>query len=44
MFYFNFLFLSSTTMAGDVMDQTMGDGIRVAYYNWDPYGYVDFKW
>jgi len=38
---FNFLFLSSTTMAGDVMDQTMGDGIRVAYYNWDPYGYVD---
>ena len=19
----------------------MGDGIRVAYYNWDPYGYVD---
>ena len=38
---FNLLFLSSTSMAGNVMDYAMGDGIRVAYYNWDPYGYVD---
>lgn len=38
---FNLLSYSSNSIAGDVMDNAMGDGIRVAYYNWDPYGYIN---